>query len=416
MKVNTLASLLEVINSRSAKEIEITGSIYSPNSILLPEGVTLKGTDNGFGVLSFGNSDGLGMTKENTIENITIQSPQDKRAIYIAGTDKDLGELRLSNLSVTGQVQLLTRSTTMLANIFAINIDIVSADTRNQVEIPQKMGVVVYQGAFTIYNFNPNPESKIIATVKNISIGRKNAPVLGSGIFVSGYSPTGGKVNVNEISSEAIYSNGMLPFGLPDRITGGFFILEGVTAEKIDNYGEVVTYGVNDMVLDNWGDVTHWTAHKNLTSYGPSGIGFVNFGYVKKFSALESIETFGLGARGFNQYDGTIDDAFFKEIITNGDGSIGIQISKPVGKIEVKNKLVTKGNTGDSLILGKLVHIPANGVSIVKGGHLKELILQDGIQTLGDNVTSLDIQGVIDSFTNNGEVTALGKNSVAISK
>ena len=36
------------------------------------------------------------------------------------------------------------------------------------------------------------------------------------------------------------------------------------------NRHPVVTYGVNDMVLDNWGVVDSWTAEQKITSYGPS--------------------------------------------------------------------------------------------------------------------------------------------------
>jgi len=83
-------------------------------------------------------------------------------------------------------------------------------------------------------------------------------------------------------------------------ITGGVFIVFGVKAKTVTNNGEIVTYGVNDMVLDNWGSVDSWTANENLISYGPSGIGFVNFGTVNNFTAKKEIITYGLGARGFN--------------------------------------------------------------------------------------------------------------------
>lgn len=61
-------------------------------------------------------------------------------------------------------------------------------------------------------------------------------------------------------------------------------MISGATVEQVANtgpvttYGQnVTTYGQNDMVLDNWGEVTSWTATASVTSHGPSGIGFVNF-------------------------------------------------------------------------------------------------------------------------------------------
>lgn len=110
-----------------------------------------------------------------------------------------------------------------------------------------------------------------------------------------------------------------------------------------------LTYGVNDMVLDNWGTVDRWIAKEKLTSYGPSGIGFVNFGVVNELKITAPIETFGQGARGFNVYDGTVNSAEFDRITTHADGAVGIQISQPIGSLVVHRGIETFGATGDSL-------------------------------------------------------------------
>jgi hypothetical protein len=49
----------------------------------------------------------------------------------------------------------------------------------------------------------------------------------------------------------------MLPYGTADMITGGVFIVYGVKANRVEHFGEVVTYGVNDMVLDTWAAWRH---------------------------------------------------------------------------------------------------------------------------------------------------------------
>ena len=82
-----------------------------------------------------------------------------------------------------------------------------------------------------------------------------------------------------------------------------------------------MTYGQNDMVLDNWGTVERWIADAPITSHGPSGIGFVNFGVVKELRVNAPIETFGQGARGFNVYTGTVQLAEFERIVTHADGA-----------------------------------------------------------------------------------------------
>ena len=53
----------------------------------------------------------------------------------------------------------------------------------------------------------------------------------------------------------AVYSDGGIPSGTPDCISGGVFVVQGAFADIVRNRGPVTTYGVNDMVLDNWGVV-----------------------------------------------------------------------------------------------------------------------------------------------------------------
>jgi hypothetical protein len=104
----------------------------------------------------------------------------------------------------------------------------------------------------------------------------------------------------------------------------------------------VVTYGVNDMVLDNWGNVDRWVAEEKITSYGPSDIGFVNFGIVNELKVNAPIETFGQRARGFNVYTGTVNLAQFDRVITHADSAVGIQISQPIGRLVVRRGIETR--------------------------------------------------------------------------
>ena len=188
----------------------------------------------------------------------------------------------------------------------------------------------------------------------------------------------------------------MLPYGTADIITAAVFIVYGVEAKTVEHHGELVTYGVNDMVLDTWGKVEKWVSHYPIVSYGPSGIGFVNFGTVKDFMAQDII-TYGLGARGFNQYDGTVENIKFKSITTYGDGSIGIQVSKPIGNMTVEENVTTYGSVGNSLVKGVLTKLAANAISIKSGGKVESLTINGDIITYGDNVTSYALEG--------GEVT-----------
>lgn len=109
----------------------------------------------------------------------------------------------------------------------------------------------------------------------------------GSGIFLSGFNDESGLVEIAELTTGDVYSNGMIPTGQPNLITGGIFIVYGAYVKSIVSNGLVETYGTNDMVLDVWGKVDKWVTKEKVVSYGPSGIGFVNFGSVG-FSKLKS--------------------------------------------------------------------------------------------------------------------------------
>jgi hypothetical protein len=413
--IRSFADLVTALNNNGPANLELQTSILCPYSIVLPVGFNMRGADKDKCILSFNNSDGIGLTANNEVSDLIIQTNPNNRAIYALSNHADLGVLTLKNLTVSGQVQILTRAGTLKTRLIADGIDIVACDARRYSEQPQKYGVNVYQGAFTVYNFNSTPDSVINATLTNISLGRKGAPVIGTGLFICGFSDNGGWVIADTITTGDIYSNGMLPFGQPDMITGGVFIVYGAKVENMIHHGSVNTYGVNDMVLDTWGHVKKWIAEKPITSYGPSGIGFVNFGTVDEFEAKDKIETFGPGARGFNQYDGTVKTAIFHSIITHGNGSIGMQFSKPVGSIEVKNGVVTSGSMGETLVKGVIIILPADGISVKPGGEIGQLKVSGGITTHGDNVHSYNVEGgIVHELSIKGNVEANGDNSIAI--
>ncbi|WP_218060664.1 hypothetical protein [Pseudobacillus wudalianchiensis] len=410
-RVTTLLELMQAISENIPQTLEIETSILSPHSISLPEGYKLIGKSNSSCMVSFNNSDGFGMTRNNTISNLTIMTRQTNRAIYTVYGIPDMGNIVLENLNITGQVSIISRSGTDKINLIADHIHITSCDSRHYSEQPQKYGVNVYQGALTVYNFNPNENSIIECRLTNICIGFKNAPVIGSGIFVSGFGNEGGRVNLETLTTGAVYSNGLLPYGTADIITAAVFIVYGVEAKSVEHHGELVTYGVNDMVLDTWGKVEKWISNYPITSYGPSGIGFVNFGTVKDFTARDII-TYGLGARGFNQYDGTVENIKFKSITTHGDGSIGIQVSRPIGNMTVEEDVTTYGSVGNSLVKGVITKLAANAISIKSGGEVESLTIHGDIITYGDNVTNYALEGGgVKKFDVGGEIIVNGKNS-----
>ncbi len=415
MTVNTFNDLVSAIQN-GQKEITITRSILCNYSMLLPEGVSLNGKpqENGeLPLLSFQHSDGIGVSANNSVKNLNIDAPANHKAIFNTTVRQDLGTFTFENLLIKGQVSVITRVGVEKANIVINNLDIHSADARHYLEQPQKYGVNVLQGALTIYNLNPNSNSLVSVAVSNLSIGRKNVPVSGCGIFISGFGDQGGKTVISKLHTKAVYSNGKIPLGVADYITAGVFVLYGAHANEVVTDGEVVTYGVNDMVLDVWGSVDNWTSNAPVISYGPSGVGFVNFGVVKNFTVNAPLQTYGLGARGYNQYDGTVDNITFQSIETFGDGSVGIQISKKIGTLTVNGNITTQGSIGSSLVKGEYVDLPAYALSIKNGGSATSITIKGDVATYGDNVISYIIEQGGDPGVLNvaGKITASGQNS-----
>jgi hypothetical protein len=184
------------------------------------------------------------------------------------------------------------------------------------------------------------------------------------------------------------------------------FTVYGAHVEMVRNRGEVVTYGVNDMVLDNWGTVDRWIAEEKLTSYGPSGIGFVNFGTINELKIEKPIETFELGARGFNVYAGTVKSSEFDRIITHGNGAVGIQISQPIDRLVVRRGIETFGGTGQSLVKGVITTLSAVGLSVKPGGSANQIIIEGGIKTHSPGIPPLEQNGAVETLHITGGIIA----------
>lgn len=406
--VSTADALVAATKNHEAHHIVVHGNLADLPSIRLLPGQSLRGKNNE-AVVTFANgSDGLQLTSDNRIHNIRLYASVDKRAIFNDTSVDSLGRMELRNITTTGCVQILARDKVRSGHVDVIGLDIIAADARGEKDRPQAYGVFVLQGAFTLWNMQQDANVSISADLTGLSVGRDGAPVRGSGIFVSGGGDKAGRLNVRRLETEAVYSDGGIAPATPDQITGGVFTVYGAYVDVVRNRGPVVTYGVNDMVLDNWGVVDRWTAEAKITSYGPSGIGFVNFGIVHELKVNAPIETFGQGARGFNVYTGTVNSAEFDRITTHADGAVGIQISQPIGKLVVHRGIETFGGTGPSLVKGKVITLSAIGLSVKPGGSAREIEISGGIKTNGAGVPPIEQHGAIDTLRISGGFIAVG--------
>lgn len=411
MKVTSAKELAAAIEA-GERHIEVQGTISGSPSITLPEGATLSG-----GKLIF-TAKGVRLTKDNTLRDITIITTDYEVAIYNDTSLPDAGTFHFNNVTTVGQVYIVAEGHLKRVRVEADQVFVRSADVRGRVEQPHGYGVDVLQGGFTLWNRNPDPASLFTATLRGINVGTDETPVRGSGVFVDGYTDregklAGGKFTADLIETGTVVTDGGITQGTPDKISGGVFVLGGAIVERVENNGTVTTHGPNDMVLDLWGRVSAWVAHEAITSTGASGIGFVNFGDMGELEINAPIVTSGLGARGFNVYDGTVRSAKFQSITTHGDGAIGIQVSQPVGAIEVSGDVRTTGAEGLSLVKGVQVPLRAIGISIKPGGEVDRLTIAGAVVTEADNLVSFEVlEGAAVKELSIGSVEAHGAGSV----
>jgi hypothetical protein len=410
-KVSTAAQLLAALSV--ADEIEVDGTIAGMPMIDLRPGVTLGG-----GVLRFG-AKGVRLSRDNRLEDITILVPDHEVAIGNDTSVADMGRLELRNVATIGQVLLVADHAVRAGHIAVDGLSIVAADVRGRADRPHGFGVDAMQGAFTLWNRQPDPAVRITATIAGVSAGRTDEPVRGSGVFVAGHGDRdgrgdGGVVEADLLRTGEIWSDGGIEPGTPDLISAGVFVVSGAHVDAVLNEAPVTTIGANDMVLDNWGSVGTWTARGPVTSHGASGIGFVNFGTLERLHVEASVTTYGAGARGFNVYDGRLAAARFHSITTQGDGAIGIQVSRDLPDLRIDESVTTFGGAGTSLVRGHQVTLSAIAVSVQPSGRIGRLTVGGTLSTHGERSAALDVDGRIDRLDVARGISAAGRGSDAV--
>ncbi|WP_344784326.1 hypothetical protein [Microbacterium kribbense] len=125
------------------------------------------------------------------------------------------------------------------------------------------------------------------------------------------------------------------------------------------------------------------------------------------------ILTTGPGARGFNLYDGSLREAAFDSVKTAGDGSIGIQVSKPLETLTVHQDVEATGGAGMSLVKGVQVSLKAIAFSVKPGGTIEEVTIGGSLRTHGDGVVTVEVDkgATVKKLTVRGTIEALGAGS-----
>jgi hypothetical protein len=405
--VSTAAELVAAAADASVGSIVVTADLAGVPAVRLSPGQRLTAARPGLAVHFAAGTDGIQLSTGNEVAGLALVADPHRCALHNDTSVEQLGRLVLRDLQVTGLVRLLARDRVRGGHVEAHGIDIVTADARGLDERPSGFGVEVVPGVFTLWNQQADRGVTLTAELTGLSAGRAGAPVRGSGIFVGGMVG-GGLVVAARLEMGPVYSDGGIAPGTADRISGGVFVVHGATVGLVRNHGPVTTYGPNDMVLDNWGSVDRWVVEDKVTSFGPSAIGFVNFGTLGSLQVNAVIETFGGGARGFNVYAGTLETASFERVVTHGDGAVGIQISQPVGEISVRRGLETWGGTGDSLVKGVVMQLPATALSVKPGGSARRIHVAGGLVTHGTGIAPFELHGRVERLDVEGGFVAAG--------
>jgi hypothetical protein len=218
-RVSTPAQLVEATQA-CVPEIEVQGILRGLPMITLAPGVQLRG-----GTLEFG-AKGVRLTRDNVLEDIAIRVPEHEAAILNDTSMPGLGTLILRRVRTTGQVLLLARDAIRSGHVQVFRLTVDAADLRGRAERPQ--------GAFTLWNLQPDPTIEITAQLFDLAAGSADRPVRGSGVFV------GGAVRVRTVRTGEIHVEG-----------GGVLVTAGASVKRMFRAGPVTTYRPNDMALQS---------------------------------------------------------------------------------------------------------------------------------------------------------------------
>lgn len=107
---------------------------------------------------------------------------------------------------------------------------------------PHGFGADSLHDGFTLWNRQTDPEVQLTAELLDVSAGSADEPVRASGMFVGGRgdwngASDGGTVRVTQLRTGEIHTDGGIPEGTPDLISGGVFVITGASVDRVDSVG-----------------------------------------------------------------------------------------------------------------------------------------------------------------------------------
>jgi len=384
-KVASVEELQQAVADDRAGDIVVAGTIERVPTLRLAPGRNLVGADDRAAIVFRDGADGVQLTRDNRVASLQLRASPNARAVFNDTTVESLGTLELVLLHAVGQIQIVADDAVRSGHVIVEGVHVEEADTRVREPRPHGYGVHALQGAITVWNRQTDPQTRITADLTGLSAGSEETPVRGSGVFVSGGGDRGGRVEATRLHTGPVFAEG----GVGGQVAGGVFVVYGVHLQDVDNIGPVTTYGANDAVLHNWGAVDSWKATGAITSYGERATGFMNLGKVGRLEIAAPVETSGPEADGFRLDAGTVEVAELYRIVTHADAAVGVQISRPFGRLIVHHGIETHG-------------AGAVGLSLQPGADGREISVDGGIAARGDGVPPIEIRGRVDELTVTG--------------
>ncbi|CDG19765.1 exported protein of unknown function [Xenorhabdus poinarii G6] len=426
--VSTKAELISAVADQTIRKILVYESLYDVPNLSLKPGQSLIGTGPNLFIDFSKDIDGLQLSENNTISNITLKVTPTKRAIYNTYNILSFGKFELEDIKTIGQVQIVAKDKLIQGALKINNLHVIFSDTTATPERPSTgigskatSNIDILQGAVTLLNLQQSKNSIITAEIRGLTIGLAEQPVYGSGLLISGgkgniYTHSGdtlgGQVKVSVVETGDVFNDSKIPAGTDNLISGSVFIAYA-NAEQVINRGRTISYGTNGLGLDNWGRVKNWTSIGPVETFGDSGMGVVNFG-VLNYLSVASIQTHGNGARAFNVLTGTVDNAYFGSLKTYGNGATAILISQPIGRLSVNSNIETFGASANSLTAGILDKQPSAALRMLSGS-AKEIFIGGNMVTRGEGSGAIELQdATLERLVVQGKIQASGKNSNAL--
>src|SRR5689334_17488374 len=184
--VSSAEELQHAVAGATPQKIIVRGRISNCPSILLQPGQELAGGDEEAAIEFVSGADGVQITAGNIVRDLSLFTSPECRAIWNLSSATAPGDLLIESVRTIGQVQILAEQITQGARIRVRNLDIVYADCTQREPRPEGFGVSVLQGAFTIWN--RQSVVPVVAELDRISIGRREKPANGGGVFLAGFS------------------------------------------------------------------------------------------------------------------------------------------------------------------------------------------------------------------------------------